>query len=426
MQRQSWLSSLTANIKRQKLCDTTDNLHLVQEIREFVNESIIRHRFISGDHCSHQFKVGITGPRKSGKSTLLQLYSEQVALELVVGGDWKQVFMFVLDVKDFLPFMHDFESFYKMWVDALCEQVGRQRCSAAKWIPDIRRFLESQVTVPITLQFSKCYIVSSAQRQTSERIVALGKQIHSAWDSGNLDWWFTCVLSLSLTLPAVVGFRKTLFVIDNLEFADVEVRPCGQFIASDAAFFGEHLKHVLKQGDYIFACQDLENLYYFMEPEDEDGVDMMKGTHFVTTYGIADSSTENDPPLMLRLEGEQIPFVFKPEFLDGVPNYILLWNDLNTLIDQVAVHGEGTDEREDAVYFAVAHAQALVDLVFVPADGSRVKVVDVRRASKGEQVALKEEEVAHDEQMKADLAGVASDAQEEPKMPTDGGIDPGV
>jgi hypothetical protein len=216
-----------------------------------------------------------------------------------------------------------------------------------------------------------------------------------------------------------------LFVIDNLEFADVEVRPCGQFAASDAALFGEHLKHVLKQGDYIFACQDLENLYYFMEPGDEDGVDMMKGTNFVTTYGIADSSTENDPPLVLQLQGEPMPFVFKPEFLDGIPNYILLWNDLNTLIDQVAVHGEGTDEREDAVYFAAAHAQALVDLIFVPADGGRVKVVDVRRASKGEQVAFKAQEVAQDEQMKADLASLASvsEAQIEPPVPTDGSLD---
>jgi hypothetical protein len=195
--------------------------------------------------------------------------------------------------------------------------------------------------------------------------------------------------------------------MDNLEFADTEVRPSGQFAASEAALFGEHMKHVLKQGDYIFACQDLENLYYFMEPEDEDGVDMMKGTNFVSTYGIADLSTENDPPLFLQLDGEPIPFVFKPQFLDGIPNYVMLWNDLNTLIDQIAGHGEGTNEREDAVYFAVAHTQALIDLIFVPADAHRVKVVDVRRASKPEQVALKEQEFAQDEQMKADLASVA-------------------
>jgi hypothetical protein len=126
-QRQLWGSATGAFLLKQKFCDRIGEFHLAQEIREYVMASITSHRFVAGDNCTHSFNLGIIGPRKSGKSTLLQLYCEQVSLELAAGGDWKHVFMFILDIKDFMPFVHDFEGFYLMLIGALCEQIAFQR-----------------------------------------------------------------------------------------------------------------------------------------------------------------------------------------------------------------------------------------------------------------------------------------------------------
>jgi hypothetical protein len=165
---------------------------------------------------------------------------------------------------------------------------------------------------------------------------------------------------------------------------------------------------MLKQGDYIFACEDLEALYAMMVPIDEGGVDLMKNTDFVHTYGIANQATENDPPLFLELKGEAQPFVFKPAYCDGIPNYLLLWHDLNGLVDQVDKQPANSEEKEDAMYFAVAHAQALVDLVFVPTGESPVKVTAVRRASRTEEQKLRDEEAVRAEQMRSELTSSRS------------------
>jgi hypothetical protein len=403
-QRQTWRALTAAALKKQQFCAGVDNLHLVHELRRCVAASIATHRFIAGEHCSHAFNVGIIGPRKSGKSALLQLYAEQASLELIAAGDWKRVFVFIIDVKDLLPFVHDFAGFYNLFVGALCEQIAIGRCAVAKWMPDIRRYFEALVTSPITLQFAKCYIVSPAQRQISQEIVELGQQLRAAWEEGSLDWWFTCLLALPTTLPVVLGCRRTLFVVDNVDFAAITVLGAGRFLGSDPCAFGEHVKHMLTQGDYIFACEDLEVFYQMALPFDESGVDLMKNTDFITTYGIANHATEHDPPLFLALKGEIQPFVFKPEYCDGIPNYLLLWSDLNRLVDEIDSHPEMSDEREDALYFAVAHAQALVDLIFVPTGGEPVRVATVRRATTKEQAAIREEEAVTAEQMKSDLA----------------------
>jgi uncharacterized DUF497 family protein len=250
--------------------------------------------------------------------------------------------------------------------------------------------------------------VTATERQINRDIAELGQQIQSAWEEKSLDWWFTCLLSLTITLPGVLGFRKTLFVIDNVDFAAQTIVPSGQFLASEPVPFGEHVKHMLTQGDYIFACEDLEALYSMMVPIDEGGVDLMKNTDFMATYGIAKQATKNDPPLFLELKGEAQPFVFKPAYCDGIPNYLLLWHDLNGLVDQAERQAQNPEEKEDAMYFAVAHAQALIDLVFVPTRESAVKVVAVRRASKTEEQRLRDEEALRVEQMRSELTSSRS------------------
>jgi uncharacterized DUF497 family protein len=135
---------------------------------------------------------------------------------------------------------------------------------------------------------------------------------------------------------------------------------------------------------------------------DGSGVDLMKHTDFITTYGIASQTTKHDPPLLLQLRGEVQPFAFKPEFCDGIPNYLLLWNDLNELVDEIELQPPYSDQREDVMHFAVAHAQALVDLLFVPMNESTVRVSSVRRATKKEEQSLRDEEASQTDQITSD------------------------
>jgi hypothetical protein len=57
-----------------------------------------------------------------------------------------------------------------------------------------------------------------------------------------------------------------------------------------------------------------------------------------------------------RLKGKIWPFIFERENGDGILNYLLLWSDVNLLVDQINNCPEIFDEPENALCFAVAHA----------------------------------------------------------------------
>jgi hypothetical protein len=314
-------------------------------------------------------------------------------IDFLTCGDWKRVFLLTLDMKDFIPLANDFAAFYRKFMDLICEEITIQRCAVAQWMGDIRRYFESLVAAPIPLQFSKGYIVNSSQKRFAEQLTEIGNEIRAAWEQEtSIDWWITCLFSIALTIPVVLGFSKTMFIIDHIEAAAVRVYPGEKFLRSGPCDIGEHLKYLLQRGDYLFACEKEDDLIQFLMPLDDDGVDLLKRTDFITTYGISTTVTDYDPPLILQLKGDSTQFVIKGSYCDGIPSYISLWNQLNLLVDDFERQRDGSDERTDALYYAIAYAQALLNLLFVPEDKRRARIVNLRRSSRSEGRNLRAEE----------------------------------
>jgi hypothetical protein len=106
-----------AMLKKHRFCPGLHHLNLVHEVREYVATSITKRRFTARDHCSHEFTIEMIGRRKSEKSVLLQLYSDQVSCEFQITGDQKRIVMPIRDAKDFVPFMHDFGGFCRPFTE---------------------------------------------------------------------------------------------------------------------------------------------------------------------------------------------------------------------------------------------------------------------------------------------------------------------
>ena len=415
-QRRAWVTGMQTMLQDSKFCETTKGLFLTQEMNTFAKSALYGHRFIAGNFCSHRFNTAIIGPPKSGKSTLLQMMAEQVTFDMVTAGDWKHMFVFMINMKDFAPYFTMLDVFYKEFMRKLIHQIGLQNLAADKWIPDIRRYFDNLLTDPMPLQISKTYMVNPTQKNINTQITTIGRGLMDCWrEAVSLDWWFTSLLNAAVALPAALGFKKTLFVVDNFEYADVEVAAMEPF-RGQSAFFGEHLKYVLSKSDYIIACQNTQLLYQAISPVDDDGIDLFKNTHFITTNGMSPNVVARDPPLVLQIKNEPVPFVMKGADCDGIPNYMLLWRDLNDLVDRMELLPEGSDEREDAAYFAVTHAQAICNLMYWdpenPESGVCPKIVDIRRSSRIEQIQLAEEEVKNEQALKEEAEQVAQEVEE--------------
>ena len=416
-QKRAWATGMQTLLKETAFCDTTKGLFLTDEMNGYVKQSLLRQRFIAGTFCSHRFNTAIIGPPKSGKSTLLQMMAEQVTLDMVSADEWKNMFVFLINMKDFAPYFNMLDVFYKEFMRRLIRQLGMQQPAAVKWIPEIRRYFENLLTDPIPLQISKTYIVNPAQKNTNARITAIGKSLMECWkEASSLDWWFTCLMNVAITLPAALGFKKTLFVVDNFEYADVEIAATEPF-RGQSAYFGEHLKFVLAKSDYIISCQNTQLLYQAISPVDDDGIDLLRNTSFMTTNGMSENIVARDPPLILYMKNEPVPFVMKGSDCDGIPNYMLLWKDLNDLIDRMELLPEGSDEREDAAYFAVSHAQAICNLMYWDPENPEApgcpKIIDIRRSSRVEQIELAEEEVHNEQALKEEAENVARKSESE-------------
>jgi uncharacterized DUF497 family protein len=71
----------------------------------------------------------------------------------------------------------------------------------------------------------------------------------------------------------------------------------------------------------------------------------------------------------------------------------LLWNELHLLLDDCEYLPQGSEEQIEVKFSAVAYAQALVDLLYRPEDRKKVRVINLRRASRKEGLRLKAEEL---------------------------------
>lgn len=394
-QRHAWVAGFVGGLEKRGFTEMPKKMYMADVMDEFARRMMRENRFMTNEICAHRFGLAIVGPPKCGKSTMMSLIARQTAVELSASDEWKRTFVLVVNMKELVPLLATFQTFYKAFVTLLIEQVEQQNSSVVKWGVEMRRYFGNLLedgTAPIQLD-QRC-IVHMTQKNLRRDLQRLGDDVVEGWKSGSVNWWMTSVMNLAIALPVVLGFRKTMFIVDNFEFADVAIAPMKPFIGQ-SCFFCEHMKYVLAKSDYIISCQSTALLYQSLLPVDREGVDLMKNTRFVSMNGMFAGTIEGESPLIMRILDDEMPLIVKREHCDGIPNYLLLWSDLNRLIDEVDEENL-EPEHADASYFAVAHAQLLVNLLFCT-DNEDVRpgypqITSVRRASPDECMAIADSE----------------------------------
>ncbi|OHS96510.1 hypothetical protein TRFO_09892 [Tritrichomonas foetus] len=418
-QRQVWVKGIFDYLNEHHFCEKTSGLFLSEEILEYVKDSVRQHRFIAGGCGGHRFNTAIIGPPKSGKSTLLELYAQEIVADMANCGDWKNSFVIAFDFRELAPKVSDIKEFYITMVRMVCDTIIKEKPVLTKFIPDIRRYLENLVTDPSPLVLAKSHIENVPLKKMQQNIINIGEDILSTWRNPiAFEGWITTIFELPVIIPNALGFTKTIFIIDNFDFCDIKLEPMAPFTNSHRmAFVSEHVKYALSKSDYIFACHNMQKMYEALVSIDQEGVDLFAFTDFLPTNGISPDIVENDLPLVVSLSTQDLPFVMKGSDCDGVPNYIMLWKDLNQSIEEMEVFSEGSDEFDDARYYAIAHAQAIMNLMFFSEEAdytdeeeaSWPHVLSIRRASENENVQYRQEEAVNQQFIQNEIDAIPID-----------------
>lgn len=366
MQKGYWVKAFKEYLAQNHFCEKTDGLCLNEEIRTYVKDSIKQHRQISGSSAHHRFNTAIVGPPQSGKSTILEIYAQEIVLDLAICGDWKNYYILAYDFQKIIPMLKDPQQFYLSYLRMICDTITIQKPILLSAIADIRSYFESIVTSPAPLVFKRNLPANLPQREISEQLTEIGYDIATAWNIPvELDYWMSLVFELPIRIAKALMFESTLLIIDNADLSDIHLKPLKSFEnPKKGAFVSESLKYALNQCEYILSCKDMKKLYSIFIPMNEESIDLLAITDFVTTNGIASTVEDSDISIIANISTQELPITMRSSDCDGVPNYIMHWSNFIQSITEIAEYQEGTPEFENAYYYSLSLAQNVFNLLY--------------------------------------------------------------
>jgi hypothetical protein len=348
------------------------------EIARFVRDVIARHRFTFAGGELYRVRVAISGPRESGKSQLLMAFADELLLEFARNGLWKRTFFVFLNLRLFSPFLSNMADFYTAIVDLTVQNLAWQRPFLRPYQQTIRRLLllvTTSKSCPRLIIKTKLY---AENPQFALALQGIVETLFMHWNNpAALSQWVLNVFMLPSLVSAMIGFDNVFYIIDNFEFADLDVAAPVPFTEpSESCFVAEFLKFVVNRGNFVIAGENQNRLLEVMQVLEDDGCDLFIGTDIVTPIGLI---TLDDPrAIKFDIQDEPVPFQLTAKHCCGVPAFVALWAELNDAFDEYdRVDGEEQDEFR---MLLVAQAQHVLEVMFqLPESDAPLFVTGVRR-----------------------------------------------
>lgn len=368
-QRHYWYNQVLS----QPLFQKSGKFEVYDETQKYAAATIEENRFISGHWVDHRLRMAVIGPKKSGKSVLLNEISKQYASEMAYTGEWKNCFVFALDVEEVLPLFTNIQSLFSFFVERTIDAILAQKPVLEKELHTAKKQLLS------ILEFQAHDIKLSSIGLLDEVLI----QLSNYWrDEDAAVQFFDYVLSLPLVISQAVGYDRMLWIIDNIDKADVQVAPSERFKeVEDFIFVVEHLKAVIDKSNFILACADTERFFQTMAPIDENGTDVLAGTNYITTTDVAEVDEEDiGDHFAIRVRNYQLPILLNISMCGGVVHYLHNWDELCHLMNNLE-QAKNEEQAEKSLFELLAHAQDVVELLYKFEGIDEVLVENVSRVS---------------------------------------------
>jgi len=392
-QAKSWFSrglSLMSFIGLSGIQETyVGNSDSVQKTRNFIRD----HRYSFGQWQSVSMNTIVTGPKKSGKSTLLHVLIEQLLIELVSSGCWKKDLFVFFEPKELISSQSNPIDFYETVITSIFRSLEWYRPDIEPLLSQIKKALLFVTTAKNLPSFPK----SLAQDQRFTSIVLSLQQIVNRLykliqnDESFVDW-IKSVLSLPQEISSIFGYRQVIFVCDDFDTLLVKMKPNPPFDKSSTSLIlSDILMEVFYSNSYIISCKEQTKLLEILSniaPRKNSGPIIIQ-SELLSTLGIISGFEYKEYMFSLSLENINGQFNLNSKHLDGIAPYVDLWTRMNYYYDLFMQAQEINDleKIEEYKLELLSYTQELIDRMFIdPQDPSNHVVVESVKRSQSKTV----------------------------------------
>jgi hypothetical protein len=179
--------------------------------------------------------------------------------------------------------------------------------------------------------------------------------------------FFATVFQLPWTLAEAGGFESVVMIVDNFDESDDQIIPKAPFEnAHSFVYVHEFLKLALENTNFIVAAHVTERFMQVMSPTESDSVDLLSGIDLASTIDVEDQGEpDSGDRFAAHIDDSTFPLELNELMCGGVVHYLVLWRELCEIMSGLEAQQPG-DEFDDLQLKAIAAAQDLVDLFYVP------------------------------------------------------------
>lgn len=387
-QEEFWFMNLF-NAIRSQFCPEYDRIRLEERLAEEARNILQCHRMPINGESILNMKIGLAGPRHSGKSTFLTVFASELLAELVYSGHWKKTFLFFANVQDVILRMNSPEQVYNTMCDVTIDALGIQRPHLQHHTAFLKKFFASVITSKTT---APTIPPSSSFAQENPGIAQgfrrISQRIHSTY---NDDEGFKPFIQLCMLLPHYISeaayFTNVIFLIDNFESSTYDIIPSGKFATNlnGSLPLGEFWKVTMESSNFFITCESQVDFFCSLQPF-AGTADQFSGLEIITTLGMIDDF-EDDTLVKLEVDGYSRPFIMTAEHLGGCGAFIAMWMNLCDEFDEYNEMPDDDPDKEEARLELITESQSVFDALFVAVDDvdpeeAAFLVTEVRRESR--------------------------------------------
>ena len=347
-QRNIWLKACFSLVLGE---DFTDHqpFNFYKEILDSIRSKVRRNCFIKGGSFLHEFNLFIYGPDKSGKSTFLEIASKEALMHLGIADEWKSFLVLPINFIKFMEVSKSPNDFLQTMVQYICRAICLEFPLYRPVTDEIVEYFSKLLTNPGKLILKRCPILDKTKNDIISSITDIGNLFVQIWNNSQSPYlWYQLIFDLPQLIGSAFGLKKVLFIIDNLDYADILLTP--QQPLTDP-MVGVNLlpivKRALAQNQYIISCNTMEGFNNATMIIEEGDISLIPISTFVPTYGIIDNEQVGDKKLSIDI-GKERNVIIDYNVLGGCPAFVIRFIHAMNFVD-IADQTEGDEEKEDAI-----------------------------------------------------------------------------
>jgi len=336
------------------------NIYFEKQVKRKLLNHVHKHRMISGTNSLFSIKSIVYGPPHSGKSYILQLLSIELINELYCTENWKKQVIVPLNIEKWTQSFLNIYSIYLNIINCVFSALISQKVGFRELINCIWNYymsiLEKENKLSIPKEFKN-------HNRFADEIIRIGESI-KIWLNNELSLEST--INQLLTLPNQIircfGYSNVIFVIDNIDFIDIELHPNDN--QSNTILFSEHFKYFLHHTNFILTSRDSYRLLNLSNSADQYGLDLMSQTDFFYTYGIINDKV-SDQEFIFSLYNDDNHYTLNESMFGGVPLFLQIWQDFLDVMNEYQRTSESNQSRkEELLLYGISLLEPAIQQVF--------------------------------------------------------------